>query len=302
MMEGMRINELASILARHATSDGVVGTAIPQLEVIRDSGGNGTSHLVHEPSFCIIASARKIVDIMDERLTYVPGQYLVATVAMPTSPCVVDATPEAPYYCLKLDLDTSVLADLLLREPELAKGGTSRGLFVGDADAGLVDAVVRLAGLLDSPRDIDVMAPLTIREIYYRLLRGKEGARIAQIAMADSHTKRIARAVSWLRENFAEPLKVTELARLVHMSPSSFHEHFRGVTAMSPLQFQKQLRLVEARRLLMSTPDDAATIAHNVGYESPSQFSREYARAFGEPPARSRVSLRPPPYPQRALA
>ena len=156
----------------------------------------------------------------------------------------------------------------------------------------MLDAVVRLVRLLATPEDIPTLAPLAVREILYRLLRGAEGWRLRQIAAADGHARRIARVIAWLKEHYAEPLRIDEFAREVHMSPSSLHHHFKAVTAMSPLQYQKQLRLQEARRLMLSEPLDAATAAFRVGYESPSQFSREYSRLFGAPPARDQRRLR----------
>ena len=177
--------------------------------------------------------------------------------------------------------------------PPAAPGPDARGLYLSRTGAPLLDAVVRLLRLLDAPGDdAAALAPLVQQEIIYRLLRSEEGARLARVARADSQAHRVARAIAWLKAHYAEPLRVETLAQHVHMSASSLHHHFRAITAMSPLQYQKQLRLQEARRLLLGEVSDAASAGHRVGYESPSQFSREYARLFGVPPARDAQRMR----------
>ena len=201
---------------------------------------------------------------------------------------MIEATPEKPYLCFKLDLDTREIASLLLEAelPVTSGNGPPRGLYISRLSRNLIDAVLRLMRLLDAPEDIPALAPLAKREILYRLLKSEEGYRLREIATAHSHAKRIAKAIERLKQHYAEPLRIDDLAAEANMSASSLHHHFKAVTAMSPLQYQKQLRLQAARRLLLSENVDAATAGHRVGYESPSQFSREYSRLFGAPPAR----------------
>ena len=190
---------------------------------------------------------------------------------------------------VKLKIAALVL-DMNLPAP--ARQAAGRGLFLENASMPMADTALRLVGLLETPDDIAALAPLAERELLYRLLRGPQGWRLVQAAMADSHAHRIARAVRWLNGRFTEPLRIEDMARAVHMSSSSLHHHFKAVTAMSPLQYQKRLRLQEARRLLLSESLDAATAGHRVGYESASQFSREYGRLFGTPPARDLQRMR----------
>ena len=232
--------------------------------------------------------------LADEIFIYDTSRYLVASVDLAVSGQVIEATPEAPYLGFRLDLDAREIASLILQAglPAANAAPPERGIFLGEATTALYDAVLRLLRLLESPADIPALAPLAEREVLYRLLRESQGKRIAQMATAQGHSPRIAKAIGWLRAHFTEPLRIEAFARDVNMSPSSLHHHFKAVTAMSPLQFQKQLRLQEARRLLLAEGVDAATAAHRVGYESASQFSREYSRMFGEPPVRDLRRLR----------
>ncbi|MES1265159.1 MAG: AraC family transcriptional regulator, partial [Variovorax sp.] len=214
---------------------------------------------------------------------------------LPVSGQVVDASPEAPYLGLRLSFDVRDIAalalDLKLGEA-LPTRASQRGIFTGELSTALLDPLLRLTRLLDSPEDVPALAPLVTREILYRLLKSPDGWRLAQMAVVDSHSQRVAQAISVLSQRFHEPLRVEELADAVHMSVSSLHQHFKAVTAMSPLQFQKQLRLQESRRIMISEHVDAATAGHRVGYESQSQFNREYSRFFGLPPARDVKRLR----------
>lgn len=288
------VTELAALMARLTPGDGTHATAIERVSLIRSSRLNEPVHLVHQPAVCIIAQGAKQVMLADEVYLYDASRYLVFSVDLPVTGQVVQAAPEMPYLCLRLDLEPGEIADLLLQSgvPAPAPQPASRGLYLSEASPSMLDAVIRLVRLLDTPEDIPALAPLAVREILYRLLRGEEGWRLRQIATPDSQAQRIARAIGLLKARFAEPLRIEELARAVHMSPSSLHHHFRAVTAMSPLQYQKQLRLQEARRLMLSENMDAATAGYHVGYESPSQFSREYSRLFGDSPARDLRRLR----------
>jgi AraC-like DNA-binding protein len=289
-----RAAELAALMGRMVTRDGVHATAIERVSLLRISQRNDPAPVVHAPAMCVIAQGAKQVMLADEVYLYDASRYLVVSVDLPVTAQVVQATPDTPYLCFRLDLDAGEIADLLLQSSVPAPGPqrASRGLYLSEASGSMLDAVLRLVRLLDTPEDIPALAPLAVREILYRSLRSEEGWRLRQIATPDSQTQRITRAIALLRTRFAEPLRIEELAREVHMSPSSLHHHFRAVTAMSPLQYQKQLRLQEARRLMLSENMDAATAGYHVGYESPSQFSREYSRLFGDSPARDLRRLR----------
>jgi AraC-like DNA-binding protein len=249
---------------------------------------------VQNPCICVIAQGAKRVMLGDEVYIYDRASYLVASVDLPASGQVIEASEAKPYLAIKLDVDPREIATLLLEAapPRATESAPARGLYLSRTSAELVDAFVRLLRLLDTPEDIPGLAPAAQREILYRVLKGDEGFRLRQIANGSSHATRIAKTIDWLRQHFREPLKVDELASQANMSASAFHEHFREMTAMSPLQFQKQLRLQEARQLLLSESLDAATAGHRVGYESPSQFSREYSRLFGAPPATDMRRLR----------
>jgi AraC-like DNA-binding protein len=227
--------------------------------------------------------------------TYVYDQthFLVTSVDLPVMSQVTGATKETPYLCLCFKIDLRRLSELMT-EAESAERETipeGRGIFVGQLSAPLLDAALRLVHLLETPQDIPVLAPLIEREILYRLLQSDQGMRLRHIARRESQSHQIAKAIDWLKMNYAKPLRIEELARRVSMSPSSLHHHFKAITAMSPLQYQKQFRLQEARRLMLTEMLDAASAGHQVGYESPSHFSREYCRLYGAPPLRDIVRL-----------
>ncbi|TSC25185.1 AraC family transcriptional regulator [Corallococcus sp. Z5C101001] len=291
---GPHLSSLVALMERHVPTDGLHTTAIPRVVLIRASTPTLPLHTLHEPALCIVAQGRKQVLLGEELYVYGPDQCLVASVDLPVTGQVVEATPSAPYLCFRLDLEPGQLGSLMM-EAELDAPGAEdgvRGLALGPVGAPLLDATVRLLRLLDTPRDIPVLAPLVIREILYRLLAGENSERLRRIAVADSRRDSVTRAIHWLKEHYAAPLRIERLARAVHMSPSALHHHFKSVTAMSPLQYQKQLRLQEARRLMLAQAMDAAMAGHSVGYESPSQFSREYRRMFGAPPSRDIARLR----------
>jgi AraC-like DNA-binding protein len=249
-------------------------------------------HGVHEASLCVIAQGAKRVMLAEEMYTYERSHVLAASVDLPVCGEVVRASLEQPYLCVVVRLDAAELSDMALQAGVTVPVETARGIFVAEARAELRGSVARLLRLLATPEDIPALAPMARREVVYRLLRGEHGARVAQIAMSQSQSHRVGKAIRWLRENYAKPLHIAAFAREVNMSASSLHHHFKAVTAMSPLQYRKQLRLQEARRLLMGEGLDAATAGHRVGYESASQFSREYRRLFGAPPARDLERLR----------
>ncbi|HSI60097.1 MAG TPA: AraC family transcriptional regulator [Ideonella sp.] len=286
--------ELAARIERFLPHDGVLVTPFSPLRLIRTSHTGEPTHTLYRPAICLLAQGRKRVLLGDELTVYDALNYLVISQDLPVSGQVVDVTPEAPYLCFCLDFEPRDLAALMLEIgcPPAPPHAAARGLFTGVTSAPLLDAVLRLMRLLDTPQDLPALAPLIVREILYRLLSSELGWRLAQIATPDSQGQRITRAIAWLRERYREPLKIDDMARAVHMSASSLHHHFKAVTAMSPLQYQKQLRLQEARSLMMSEAVDAANAGHRVGYDSASQFSREYARLSGAPPARDMKRLR----------
>jgi AraC-like DNA-binding protein len=287
--------KILDLIARHAVADGANATALPGVALLKQSDATAApSHSVHQPALCLIVQGAKQVMLNGELYEYDAGGYLIVSVEVPIASRVTKATQANPYLCLRIELDPVQIAALILDAgiSSPADCAVSRALAVAQTPADLLDAVVRLARLLDFPQDINTLAPLAMREILYRLLKGEQGARLHQIAATDGRTQRISHAIRWLKKHFDQPLRIEDIAREAHMSTSSLHHHFKAVTAMSPLQYQKQLRLLEARRLMLSQDVDAATAGHRVGYESPSQFGREYARLFGAPPARDLRRLR----------
>ena len=290
----LRRAELAARIERFAPGDGVHATPITRLSLVRASTCGEPIDRLYDPALCLLAQGRKRVLLGDELTVYDALNHLVVSQHLPVAGQVVDASADAPYLCLCLELEPKEIAALMLDigRPRTPSQALARGLYTGRTSAPLLDAVLRLVRLIDTPDDIAALAPLLVREILYRLLKSEQGWRLAQIGTPDSQGERIARAIAWLRERYHESVSIDDISRAVHMSASSLHHHFKAVTAMSPLQYQKQLRLQEARRLLLSEAMDAATAGHHVGYESPSQFSREYARLFGAPPARDMRRVR----------
>ncbi|WP_025679292.1 AraC family transcriptional regulator [Paenibacillus polymyxa] len=286
--------ELPSLIEQFTSHDGVHATDIPSLYFVRSSNTTVPIYQVHEPALCIVAQGRKVVILAEESYYYGTSDYLVVSVDLPISGQVIQASTDAPYLCLRLNFDPHQVLDLI-NEPACSANsstGSRRGLYVSQTNSLLLDAVVRLVRLLERPQDIPVLALLVIREILYRILQGKQGEALKQLVMTGSHSSRIAEVIKRIKQDYDKPLRIEELSQLASMSPSSLHRHFKEVTAMSPMKYQKQLRLQEARRLLLSESADAADVGFQVGYESPSQFSREYARLFGLPPIRDIKRLR----------
>lgn len=279
--------ELAAVVTRLTPQEGMHASAIEGLDLIRSNTPSLPTPSVYEPSLCIVVQGRKRAMVGDEVYVYDPLNYLTVSVTLPAIGHIVEASDERPYLCLRLELDARLIGELLL---QVGRNGvppsTDRGMFVARTSPQLLDAVLRLTRLLEHPRDAAILAPLVMREIHYRVLTGELGHRLRELCIVDSQTHRIARAIELLRKRFTETLRIEDLAAAAHMSESSLHHRFKAVTAMSPMQFQKQLRLHEARRLMLTEGLEAAAAAHRVGYESPSQFSREYRRLFGAPPRR----------------
>ena len=292
--------ELADRIARFATEDGVHATAIPSVHLIRFSAPRPCTAVLYEPRLCIVAQGRKVAILNGETYHYDPLHYLVVSMTLPMRGQIIEATPEHPYLCLRLDIDTEQLCSLVLETPETRPADPiDRGLFSARATGTLLDAVLRLMRLLETPEDLAALSPLVLREIFYRVLTADLGHRLRELARVGSRSHRIARAVLLLRGRYAEPLSIDALAESLHMSPSTLHHQFKAVTSMSPLQFQKHLRLHEARRLMLADGLEANAAAHRVGYESPSQFSREYKRLFGAPPRSEIIQLSIQPAAQR---
>ncbi|UYY58579.1 AraC family transcriptional regulator [Sphingomonas sp. S2-65] len=245
---------------------------------------------VYEPMLCVVLQGAKHVTIGDRTMRYDPSSYFVASVELPAAGWITEASPEHPYVALGITIDRAMLTDLIAQVPVQPDAATA-GFAVNAVTPQLLGSVARLLDLLDNPGDAPVLAPMLHREILYRLLQCETGSTLCQIARADSRLSQVQRAIAWIRDNYDAPLSVDALATLAGMSKASLHRHFKAATAMSPLQYQKQLRLEAARRLLVGHTD-AQRAAHHVGYESASQFSREYARMFGLPPARDAERLR----------
>jgi AraC-like DNA-binding protein len=284
--------ELTERINRTVSEDGAK-EVFPGFFLARSSRPLQSLNTVYQPAFCFIAQGRKRALLGEEVFRYDPGHYLLFTVDLPLIFQIEKATPDEPYLGLRLDLDPSLVASVLVEaDIKIKKGDAStKAMDVHSIDANLLDAVVRLVRLADEPESSTVLAPLIVKEIIYRLLAGGQGARLGHL-LQSGDTQRISRAIGHLREHFDEPLKIDDFARQLGMSVSGFHHHFKSVTAMSPLQFQKQIRLQEARRLMLGEDLDAASAGFRVGYEDPSYFSRDYKKLFGSPPQRDIVSLR----------
>lgn len=285
--------ELAERITRAIPEDGGI-EPLPGLHLFRSSTPTEPLHGVSKPSFCVIAQGSKEVLLGDSRYRYDPAHYLLATVELPIVAQVLEASADRPYLSLRLDLDPALVGSVMVEAGRLSSQsrGDVRALDVSPLGESLLDTVVRLVRLLDSPAEARVLRPLITREIVYRLLMGEQGNRLRHVALLGGHTDRIAEAVERLRRELDQPLRIDSLARELGMSVSGFHHHFKAVTAMSPLQFQKQLRLQEARRILLGENLDAASAGSRVGYDDASQFSREYKRLFGQPPLRDVERLR----------
>ncbi len=286
--------ELKNSIARLTEGRSDPSTAVAGLSLYRLHSPVEAVVGMHEPSVCVIAQGAKRVLLGEDVFAYDPQHYLLTSVHLPTVVQVHEASKERPYLGFTLVLDlrevSRMMVDSNLPAPRAQKSG--RGMTTGEMTPALIDAFRRLVGLLDDEEAIPILAPTIQREIIYRLLVGDQGARLRQIASAGSQSQQVAHAIEWLKENYLHPLRVEDLARRAGMSSSTFHHHFRTMTASSPLQYQKRLRLQEARRLMLIDRIDAASAAFQVGYESPSQFSREYSRLFGAPPVKDISSMR----------
>ncbi len=289
-------SELARLIAAYAPHDGSFALRIPGVHASRASRTNAECvHALRLPCLSIIARGAKTIIVGEEKVyEYDPTRMLVYSVALPVAAQVTKASYSEPYLALRLDLDPRKIAELVLKVyPQGVPPVQERSaIYITPVDASIVNAATRLMQCLAQPGDSELVAPLVVDEILIRLLRSPIGVRVAQMGFAESSVHRVAKAITWLRANFSQPMKVEELAELVHMSVSSFHEHFKSVTSMSPLHYQKVLRLQEARRLMLSAMMDAGSAGQRVGYLSASQFSREYRRFFGSAPTKDMARLR----------
>lgn len=292
--EGMRLEELRTLLDRHVRPDWT--TAVDGVLISKVERSDPPAPSMSGTVLAVIAQGAKRLALGDRMFEYRAGQYLVASVDLPVTGQFVGASPERPALGFGLTLEPSAVAELLLQagsaDAPRAGGGALPGIAVSDAPDQLLDAVVRLLRLLDEPRDRAVLAPMVKREILWRLITGEQGGIVRQLGLADSSLSHVARAVRWIREHYAQPFRVEDVAQLSGMSVSAFYRNFQAVTAMSPIRFQKQIRLQEARLLLAVHPHDVTGVGHRVGYDSPSQFSREYRRQFGAPPSQDAARLR----------
>ena len=288
------LQTLKDRIARSTESGAQQTTAVPGLSLFRREEPTEPVSGLYEPSICLIAQGAKRVILGEDEYVYDEQHYLITSIHLPTIVQVVKASKAKPYLGLRLRLDPREIAQMMLDSnlPLSPGQSSSRGMAIGEVSFPLLNAFQRMLDLLDTSEDIPILAPMIHREILYRLLVGEQGMRLRQIATAGSQSHQIAQAIDWLKGNFSRPLRVEALAEQARMSPSTFHHHFRAMTALSPLQFQKNLRLQEARRLMLMEHLDAATAAFKVGYESPSQFNREYSRLFGKPPFRDITTLR----------
>lgn len=289
----VKTSQMASVVNRHIQADGVEETAIPALTLFRASSVSERDATVYQPSLCIVVQGAKEVVVGEEAYRYDPSSSLLVSVDLPATSRVVEASQNDPCLVVVIGLDMALVGELLAKVWTLpTSNGSGRGVCLAPLDDRLISAVERLLALLDAPEDIETLAPLILQEITYRVMTGPQGARLRQIASTGAPAYRISKAIQWLKTNFTEPLSVDSLAKQVGLSTSSLHQHFKNMTAMSPLQFQKRLRLQEAKRLLLAESIDAADAAYRVGYESPSQFSREYRRMYGAPPRKDIAALK----------
>ena len=288
------IEALVKSIARWTEKGEQHTTAVTGLSMFRRDEPTEPISGMYEPSICLVAQGAKRVLLGDDTYVYDAHHYLITSLHLPTIVQIIEASPEKPYLGLRLKFDLREVSQLMVDSnlPQPRTQQSSRGMATGEVTLPLINAFLRLIDLLAEEKDIPILAPVIQREIVYRLLVGDQGERLRQIATAGSQSQQIARAIGWLKSNFTQPVSIDDLAAQASMSSSTFHHHFRSMTALSPLQFQKQLRLQEARRLMLAERMDAANAAFQVGYESPSQFSREYNRMFGAPPLRDISKLR----------
>ncbi|KYF72723.1 AraC family transcriptional regulator [Sorangium cellulosum] len=288
-----RLEELSALIVRHTAADGMHACELPRVTLIRSSRPTLPMPALYTPSLCLVTQGRKQAVLGGRLYDYDAARYLVVSVDLPVVGSVIEASMAAPYLCLQLHLDMGMLGELVLeRFPVDRAAPPPAGLGIHEVTPALVDACARLVALLDTPEDIAALGPLIEREILYRLVTGPAAEMMRHIARSGGGLARVSRVISWIKAHYAEPFTIEALAAHAGMSESSLHAHFKSATMMSPLQYRAQLRLQEARRLMVAEGVEAAQAGFRVGYDSPSQFSREYRRLFGAPPAMDASRLR----------
>ena len=290
-----QIKELIQLVERQTAVDGVYETIIPNLRFYRSSNPTKPTSYIYETTVCFAIQGRKQITVGQDTYIFDPSDYLIAAVDLPATGQILDATPDKPYLGIILNLNPEDLASLIIEsEPNRTQRKTndSQAVYLSYMTSPLADALIRLIKLLDAPQEISIMAPLIQREINFRLLQSEHFDSLLQATVCNGKLRRISLAIDWLRQNLKTPLRIEELAKHVNMSASGLHHQFKEVTSLSPLQFQKRLRLLHARNLLMTDNTCIEQISYQVGYESASQFSREYRRLFGQPPSRDAHRLR----------
>lgn len=287
--------ELRTRIRDQCATEGRHAPPLPRVTLLRSDTPTQPTRVLYDPVVCFIAQGAKQVTLENQTFNYDAGHYLVCSVALPVIGAISEASPAAPYLAISIALNPDLLSSVLLDMHGPTGPADRAGMAVSPIDAQLLDPITRLLRLLDRPRDIPMLAPLIERELLYLLLSGPQGPLLRQITLRDSRLAQVDRAIAWIRANYDQPLRIDHLAEVAGMSPSSLHRHFRAVTALSPLRYHKRVRLIEARRRLMTESKGAATTGFSVGYDSPSQFTRDYARLFGAPPARDLARLRATP-------
>ncbi|MEO7715147.1 MAG: AraC family transcriptional regulator [Capsulimonas sp.] len=293
------LERLVDAVMRHTEGHSgqiVFQTAVEGVSFLRSPQQDRLSHSILKPTLCFVVQGAKQTILGDKWISYSAGQALVVSIEMPAFGRIVEASPNKPYLSIGVELEIGALREVMesLSSPPQTSGKVNRGVFVTDFHDPLAECLLRLTRLLDTPSAIPALYPLIMREICYWLLTSPYGGEVANVVLGGSHTKGVMHAIHSLRENFAQPMRIEELAARALMSASAFHRQFKLTTLMTPLQFQKQLRLLEARRLMLTDSVSAEAAAYQVGYESASQFSREYARTFGAPPRRDIVRIKTP--------
>jgi AraC-like DNA-binding protein len=292
------LDRLRGIVAEHAT-EGMHATVLPRVSLVAFSQTTELTGDMAEPGMALVVHGVKRTVLGDREFTYGAGQYLVASVDLPVTGAIIEASSDRPFLVFLLHLDPAAIATLLVQStPAPVAASPACGIAVSDASPAMLDAATRLLGLIEHPQDAAVLAPVYERELLWRLLTGAQGAMVRQIGLADSRLAHLGQAIGWIRAHYNQPLRIDHLASLCAMSTRGFHRHFRDVTRMTPLQYQKHLRLHEARARLAAGPSNIASVGYAVGYDSPSQFSREYHRMYGVPPGHTQ----PAPEPRRRPA
>ncbi|AYG58485.1 AraC family transcriptional regulator [Rhizobium jaguaris] len=288
-------NALTQFIEANDSDDrGVFSTGIDGLYIMRSTELKMPHAMVYKPALCVVVQGAKQLMLNDRLIDYGEMQALIISIELPASGRVIEASVEKPYIAISLEFDVGVMREVMeqLDVPPKPTGGTDLGIFVEDLSQPLAECLVRLTSLLATPRAIPVLYPAIMREICFWMLTGPNGGEVCKLVLPDSQTRRIADAIHLLRDNFTQPMRIEQLAAAARMSPSSFHQHFKTLTSMTPLQYQKQMRLLEARRLMVAGSANVENAAYQVGYESASQFSREYTRMFGAPPKRDVAEMR----------